>query len=1078
MRLLRQFLIAAAALAWPVLAAAQEPVTITGQVTTELGQPVASASVYIEAMNIGTLTNETGRYLLIIPASRATGQTVTLTASIIGRRAATETVTLSPGTINLNFVLAEDPLRLEEIVVTGVGLEVERAKLGVTINEVESQEIIQSQEHSVVAALAGKVPNVEVTTSAGDAGAGTYIRIRGANSLLGSNQPLFVVDGQPIDNSTNTIESSTAGTVVANRAIDLNPSDIEDIQILKGAAAAAVYGSRAANGVVLITTRSGRPGTSNVSYSVTYSNDEVTNVQELQRSYGQGTGGAYALNSAFSWGPAVTGPTYDHAGELYDTGNRWDNNLTFSGGSDRTTYFLSAGWTNQDGTIVNNSSYDRKTVRLKGSHAFRDDLRLSGNFSYANSHSDLIQTGSNISGLQLGALRTPPDFNNLPYLNDAGLHRSYRNSNPTTVASTRRYDNPFWIINEMPNTSDVNRTFGNIRVEYTPFNWLKVDYTLGADYYQDARKAVFPKSSSDFPNGRMIRADFENLEVDHNLVATGDFDLTDWASASVALGQNLNHREYTEYQVNGANLILGTDQLDFTVDRTPDEYRETIRTDGYFVQTSLDLYNQLYLTGGVRYDGSNTFGQGDTRFAYPKFSGAWDFSQYVDDATGGMFSFGKVRAAYGVAGKQPTVYSNVSAFNTTTITDGWLSPNGLETIYGGNEGVTSEGTLGNEDIEPERTTEWEFGTDLAFFDNRLSFGVTYYKQKTTDAILRIDVPPSTGYFNKYANAAEFENEGYELTAALAAINMDNFQWRIEGQWATNESCVLDLAGTEEQGLTGFTGSTSSVIAPDRDENGNITKCYQIGHLFGDDFIRFGTGAESDEGHDIDNDFSGWQEGDIYIGEDGYPQYDPRERPAGDPNPDWTASIRNTFTVFNNLTITGLIDIKHGGMMWNGTKGGLYYFGTHKDTEPYHGAGCMVVFGESNPGCDSNATIPGKRVAGPGAGQSVLVDEDYFTGNIGSGFTGPFSQFIEDAGFVKLRDISVSYTIRDQEWLERIGFSNAILTVAGRNLKTWTDYTGIDPESNLNGQTLGRGLEYFNNPQTRSFVFGLTLNRNR
>ncbi len=1077
MRVLRQFLWAAAALAiLPVTVTAQDPVTLSGSVQSDLGAPLASASVYIESMNLGTLTNDQGRFMLIIPASRATGAEAVVTASLIGFTTVTEVVTLNPGTINLSFSLATDPLRLDEIIVTGVGLEVERAKLGVTINEVNAEEIMMSQEYNVVAAMAGKAPNVEITTSAGDPGAGAYIRIRGANSLLGSNQPLFVVDGQPIDNSTVGIETSGGGTVRANRAMDLNPNDVQDIQILKGAAAAAVYGSRAANGVILITTKNGQPGTNNVSFNYAYSSDKVTNLQPLNTKYGQGDGVTYYKNSSFSWGPELSAntPVYDHAGELYQTGNRHDATLTWSGGSDRTTYYLSMATMDQDGIIKGNSSYDRRNIRLRGGHAFRDDLRVSASVSYSNSKADLIQQGSNISGIQLGALRTPPDFNNLPYLDPVtGLHRSYRNSTPTDASSSRRYDNPFWIANEMPNTADVNRTFGNIRLEYTPLNWLKIDYTLGADYSADERQTVFPKSSSDFPTGRMIRADIVSFEVDHNLVATVDYELNQDFLGSVALGQNLNQREFTRYQVNGANLILGTDQLDFTVDQTPNEYVDRIRTDGYFVQASADLYDQFYLTAGVRYDGSNTFGEENKRYAYPKASGAWDLTSYVGDATEGLFSFAKIRAAYGVAGKQPGIYSNVNAYQTATITDGWLSPNGLYSIYSGNEGVVSEGTLGNQNIKPERTAEFEVGGDVAFFDNKLSVGLTYYTQTTTDAILGVDTPPSTGFSSKFANAAEFDNSGWELTAALAAVNHPDFQWAIEGQWGKNTSCVTSLAGTEEIGLTGFTGSTSSVIAPDDDGT-----CYQIGNLFGDDFIRFGSTATSDEGYDIDSQFSGWNAGDVYIGDDGYPQYDPRERPSQDPNPDWTASFRNTFTIFNNLTITGLVDIKHGGYMWNGTKGALYYFGAHKDTEAYHGDGCMVVFGASNPGCDSNSTIPNENVAGPGAGTSVLVDESYFWGNIGSGFTGPFSQFVEEAGFVKLRDISVSYMVRDQDWLNRLGMSNAILTFSGRNLHTWTDYTGIDPESNLNGQTLGRGLEYFNNPQTRSFVFNVTLNRNR
>ena len=366
----------------------------------------------------------------------------------------------------------------------------------------------------------------------------------------------------------------------------------------------------------------------------------------------------------------------------------------------------------------------------------------------------------------------------------------------------------------------------------------------------------------------------------------------------------------------------------------------------------------------------------------------------------------------------------------------------------------------------------EIGGDVSFFGNRLFVGLTYFKQETTDAILPVDVSPSTGFTSELANAGTFENKGLELTGALRAIDRPDFQWTVEGQWATNESCVKSLGGTEEISLSGFVGGASSAVAQ---VNGS---CYAIGHLFGSDFIRFGNGAISDEGFDIDRQFSGSSPGAVYIGVDGYPQLDPRMRPVEDPNPDWTASVRNTFTLFNNLTVTGLIDIRHGGYMWNGTKGALYFFGAHQDTEPYHSDGCMVVFGRSNEGCDSNATLPNESVAGPGVGQSVLMDQSYFQGGAGSGLTGPFSQFVEEAGFVKLRDISVSYVLRDQDWLSRLGISNAVITVSGRNIMTWTDYTGIDPESNLSGQTLGRGLEYFNNPQTRSMVVNLTLNRNR
>lgn len=1068
---------------------AQEPTTLTGRVTGTEGVPIEAASVYIESMNIGVLTNNQGRYLMIIPASRVTGQTVTVRASLIGRSAQEQQATLTPGTQVLDFVLATDPLRLEEIIVTGAGLNTERQKLGVTINSVKSEEISLSQEANIVSALAGKAPNVEVTSSAGDPGAGSYIRIRGANSLLGSNQPLFVVDGVPIDNSSTSIESTVAGTVVSNRAMDLNPNDIASVEILKGAAAAAIYGSRAANGVVLITTKSGAPGSNRIEYRSSFSWDEVNKTVPLQTSFGQGLAGVTGLAD---WGVAETGevcidiygvprercptswgleipagtPVYNHADEIYRTGLRSDQFITWSGGNETTDYYLSVGRLDQQGVIVGPQKYDRTTVRLKASHAFRDDLRIGGNFAYTDGQGDFVQQGSNISGIQLAALRSPPDFNNLPYLNEAGLHRTYRRPNPSSITQARGYDNPFWIANEITNNAQVARTFGNVNAHYTPFNWLKVDYTLGVDYSADERQTVFPKSSSDFPNGRIVRADIVNLEVDHNLVATATRALTDDIDLGLSVGQNLNHREFRRYQVNGSNLILGTDQLDFTVDKVPNEFTSTVRTDGYFAQAQFDLYDQLYVTGAVRFDGSSTFGGESQRFAYPKFSAAWDFSDYVQETP---FSFGKVRFAYGVAGKQPPVFSNVNAFQTATITDGWLSPNGLQTIYLGNEGVVSEGTLGNSDIKPERTAEFEGGLDLAFLENRVSLALTYYYQKTTDAILAVNTAPSTGFFSKFANAAEFENEGFEATLDVNVLNTDKLQWNMAAQWAHNESCVLDLAGTEEFSLTGFTGSTNSVVAPQRDANGNITKCYPIGVMYSDDFIRFGNGSLDDDGVDIDATYSGWNPGDVYVGPNGYPQYDPQNRVTGDANPDWTASLRNNIQIGQNLRISALVDIKQGGDAWNGTKGALYFFGTHEDTEPYHGEGKSEVFGETY--------MTQFNYAGPGKGQSVPLNWlTWFWNGIGSGFTGPASQFMEDASFVKLRDVSIAYTFRDQDWLSRLGFSTLDVMVSGRNIKTWTDYSGIDPENNLDGQTLGRGIDYFNNPQTRAWAINFSLVR--
>jgi TonB-dependent SusC/RagA subfamily outer membrane receptor len=477
-----------ALLTLPSLASAQEPARVTGRVTDGAGAPIASASVFIQSLNVSVLSTQDGSYTLIVPASRITaGREVQITAQTIGYQAGNATITLRPGeTVTRDFQLGLDVLKLEGIVATGQGMTRSRTQLGSVVNTVTSEEIQQSREPNIVSALAGKAPGVVVTSSSGDPGAGAYIQIRGAASVVGGTQPLFIVDGTPIDNTTVNIGTSASisssnlnnqnqvqGVAASNRGVDLNPNDIETIDILKGAAATAIYGSRAANGVVIITTKSGRPGATRASFSSSLGFDKVTSTQPLQRQYGQGfdltaVGETGVDPGVVSWGaPIATGtPTYDHANEVYDTGSRVENNLTLSGGSDRTTYYLSLGWLSQDGVIVGPQDFERKSVRLKGTQKLRDDLTIGGNFAYTDSNGDFVQRGSNISGIQLGALRTPPEFNNLPYLDPTtGLHRSYRNPNPTSATTTRGYDNPFWVANELSNTASVGRSFGNVSLD-------------------------------------------------------------------------------------------------------------------------------------------------------------------------------------------------------------------------------------------------------------------------------------------------------------------------------------------------------------------------------------------------------------------------------------------------------------------------------------------------------------------------------------------------------------------------------------------------------------------------------------
>lgn len=1080
MRSVKVFFAAALLIAAPGLAFAQTATTITGVVRSEAGAPIPNASVRIEGLAVGTVTNSTGSYTLVIPAARVTGQVVNISAKTIGFSQRTVRITLAPGSITQDFTLVMNPFNLDEVVVTGAGTTTSVEKLGNVRNTVDSSLIRRSNETNIVNALAGKAPNVEISSQSGEAGASSYIRIRGARTIGGSGQPLFVVDGMPIDNTTVSTGPNTESTVTSNRASDINPNDIESIEILKGAAAAAIYGARAGQGVILITTKSGRPGPTRYSLRSTFTTDEVNTSYPLQRTFGHGSAGNAAVCGGVgcgtltggSWGPSLAAgtPTYDHFGELFRNGSVLENTLTMSGGNDRTLFYLSGSRSDQRGIIIGpNNYYDKTTVRMKASHRITDRVNIGGNVAYTDDRGEFIQKGSNLSGLLLGGLRTPPEFDNSKYLDDTyGLHRSYRYPRPAATSQssprTRGYDNPFFVVNEFENAQNVGRTIGNVTVDYRPTDWLTIQYTGGADYYADERLEGIPLTSSNLGGGvgGVRRADFVNLLLDHNLLGTFRKTFNPNVDATLTLGQNLTSARFRQFFTQGLELIAPEPfQLDNTVSQnlTTDEFESLIHGESYFGQATLDLWNQLFLTAALRNDGSSTFGKSKPRHWFPKASAAWNFTRKIN--MGDFIPTGKVRIAYGETGQAPPVYSTLSGVTTGAFIDGYVTY-GLGTTQNGLGGLVTSTTKAQENLGPERSKEIEGGVDLQLFGSLADLSITGYNSKTVGVILLTPAAPSTGYTQQASNAGKITNKGIEVSLNLRPIARPNFAWDVGFQWGKNKNEVTDLLGIDAVDLpTGgyFTGAVGAAVRGSK-----------VGVLRGQDFVRCGRGLVLQDGTDIDAECGSAPKGALYIGADGFPVEDGTIRVIADGNPDWTGSVRSSVNLMRRLTISALLDVKKGGQNWNGTKGALYNFGTHKDTEFRD---VDVVFGTSY--------MPAKpggsgAVAGPGAGQTVTIDQGWYQG-LGSGFGAVSAQFIEDAGYAKLREISIGYTLESPALTRLTSFSSIDLRLAGRNLKTWTDYTGVDPETNLAGAEVAiRGIDYFNNPQSRSFVFSIGLNR--
>jgi len=1084
--------IAAALVCAATMASAQTGATISGTVTSEAGVPLPSVNVLLPGLNYGTQTDDAGHYSFTVPASRANGQTANLVARVIGYTARTVPVTLAAGqNIAQDFVLVVNPLRLGDVLVTGAGTTSTRERLGSVINSVDSGLIRRSNNpQNLVSALAATAPNVEVRTQSGDPGASASIKIRGNASLTGTNQPLFVVDGQPIDNQTISTNGGDQSTVSANRAADINPSDIESVEILKGAAAASIYGARAANGVILVTTKRGRSGPTRYTLSSNSTWDNVQSVIPLQQTYGQGTsstapavcGGPDCSLASVSWGPLIPAgtPTFNHEKEIFDTGHTFDNNLSMSGGNDRTSFYLSGGLTAQDGTVVGpNNRYNRATFRLKGTHQLTSTLNVGGNFNYIDTRGRFVQKGSNTSGLLLGALRTTPAFDNTQYLDPvSGLHRSYRfpDPSPTSITDSRGYDNPFFTLNNNGNKSELGREIANVNAEWTPFGWLTVKETLGGDYYSEERIEALPFTSSAAPAGRVLRFDLNNLEIDHNLIATAVHPIGQNVDLTFSVGQNLNSRRFRSTFIEGDNLKAPTPfSLQNTLSTTPNELNSLAHIESYFTQADLGVYNQLFLSGRLRNDGYSTFGASKRRNNFPAFTAAWTFTNALhNEDHKGILSFGKVRFAYGETGKEPPVYSSITALSTGINAFGSGFGDFINATQNGQSALITSFLIGNNALRPERSRENEYGADLGFFDQRADLGLTWYNKRSTDVIIAVPVSAAqTGATQQFANAASLSNKGVEVSLNVRPITSRNVAWEVGATYGRNRGLVNSLAGAQfiPYNLEGFNGSI-----------GSSTVGYAPGVIRGLDFARCGLGLQFDIDNDnVVDDIDGlcaasgpFKKGALYLGADGLPVVDPTDRVIADPNPHYTMGFNTSIKLANKLTLSGLLDVRKGGQVWDGTRSALLNFGTHAETLIRNQQG---QFGKNF------LTDIYPNVAGPGAvGAGVVAFTTpnawaaWFRGEGGS-FGQSAAQFIEDGSFVKLREVSISYTL-DQPAIQRLlGFSTVDVRFAGRNLHTWTKYRGLDPEASLGGaEFLTQGIDFFNNPQTRSFVLSLNFNR--
>ena len=1071
-----------------IMGVASAQSSIQGTVTDINGNALVGANVLIDGTSVGSAADTDGTYRIDVSSGTIGGNTVTLTASYIGHTSQSASVDVpTSGSVTQNFSLAVDAIGLKGISVTALGFETNRDKQGSTSVSVTPSDMTRSGEALIMNSLAAKASNVIVNAVSGDPGSGSSIRIRGNNTISGSSQPLIVVDGMPINNSQIYGNSSRFGGVTQqSRMNDLNANDVKSVEVLKGASAAALWGSRAANGVIVIQTKDGAAGNMKMSYKHTTSYDEIHEKIPMQTTYGQGRNGVWTTH-AESWGDKIAdraggADTYNkdkayfvtedgsftqytitqknskdtfvnsNFDQIFGTGKLNQDDFQVSGGDQSKTYLFSYSRLRQDG-MIRNSFYDRDNVRLNTRFKLSNKITMSSKVGYTYSESNRIQRGSNVAGLMLGLLRNAPDFDMTHYKGTyvsggteyTNRHRAYRrylggsSTNPI-------YSNPLWTVNEHKNLTRVNRLMMSNEMNITPFPGTEVVLRGGLDQFTDNRESFYPIGSagSGINSGAFDMARITNRETNYDVIARQNVELSSNISMVATAGWNLNDRKYSRSSSWIDGFLVNTDKHTTSVNTAAEASsvsngRLFLRSTRAYGVLSLDALDQIFVNVSMASETHSTISKA---YNYP----AVDVAYQMTDLLNGMasfISFAKLRVAYGQVGVRPGAHR----FETLAESGfGYSSYSDPVSVGQWGGGYRVDDDKGNPELKPEVKTETEFGVDFRFMDDKMSLSLTSYQNEITDMLISNALTPTSGYDTQYSNSASMENKGLEIDGSWSVMNQATTGLDLSFNWATNKNKVLSLSGTDVLNLG--SGSVNSVARVG----------YPIGSLWG-------IGSQTEDGT---------VNGKFILDDNGFPQITPTKMILGDPNPDWRGTLGMTARL-SNFTVNMLFEHSEGGEYSPRTLWVLRRFGTTSDTDN------EVTLTKDLKNVDGKVIPSGTTVRGfieDFGGGDVLLDEAWFRHGIGGGFgdNQAYNFSIKDATYSRIRELSLSYLMKSDAITDMTGLNSLTFTATGRNLFAWyKDLVGVDPGVNVGGIQTGSGLEYFSNPVTKSFLFSVSAN---
>lgn len=1031
-------------------------IKVTGSVVSgEDGLPVVGASVMIKGTSYGTITNADGEFTLSgVPSSAKT-----LIVSFVGLK--TAEVAIKP---DVRIVLQSDAQNLDEVVVTAMGISRDKKALGYAVQDIKSDKLTQAGNSNLAGALQGKISGVDIKPSSGMPGASSQITIRGARSFSGDNTPLYIIDGMAVtstpDVNTGTQNNgSVSGADFANRAVDIDPNDIESINILKGQAASALYGIRASNGVIIITTKSGKglaKGKPQVSFSSNLSFDVIGRLPEFQKTYAQGTNGQYVYNSGTSWGPKiselpndpkyggnidntqtkasgmhpgqyyvpqratagldpwVTPRAYDNAKEFFETGISWSNSFNVAQALENSSYSVSLGNTHQTG-VIPKTGMDRYNVKATAETKLTKNWTAGFAGNYITTSIDKAATSGN--GLLRTVYSAPPSY-------DLGGIPSHVNGDLYKQNSFRgNFDNAYWAVDNNEFTEGTNRFFGNTYANYktdfgTENQTLNVKYMIGVDAYTTHYTDSYGYGSyTGGGKGQIENYGWTNATYNSLLTVNYDWRINqDWGLNAI-LGNEIiqsNRKKYYEYGTNynfsGWNHINNA-----TVQQTQEETWKN-RTVGFFGNVSASYRNMLYLTVTGRQDYVSNMPRGNRSFFYPSISAGFILTE-LEALKNDVVNYAKIRLSYAEVGQAGDFRENY--YSVPTYGGGFYTLTPIMYPINGTNAYTPYYTIFDPKLKPQNTRSYELGADVNFFNNLVTLNYTYSRQNVKNQIFEVPLASSTGASKLLTNGGRIHTNTHEITLTFNPIRTKDINWDFGFNWTRMKNYVDELApGVENIQLGGY-------VTP------------QVRASVGDEFpVIYGVGYKKDAN------------GNRLVDEKGLPIAGESEV-IGKVSPDFVLGFNTTLSLWK-FTLGAVFDWKQGGQMYSRTIGLSDYYGVSKRTENREGT--IIFDGYKEDGTKNDIPITGAKA------QQVYYSR---LNNISE-------SSIYNNSFIKLRELSLSYQVLKKSWMEMS------VNAFARNILIWSELPDLDPEASQGNNNMAGAFEDYSMPQTASYGFGFNI----